>query len=424
MSAAGIICFASFAIANLAQAADHADFVTRWREDISAFVKALSARGTSIDLARGISSRGQKDFDKLYPPATFEPAIAALEHKLPQLSSAEVVLELMRILAIAKVVHNSIGIPDSMGFEQRLPLTFRWYSDGLAVVAATAPHREIVGCRVLKIGSLSPEQFRTAVAPFIAQENDVWSRLESLRLLTFRPVLAHLRLLEADGQLRLTIEGTSREPLVIRMPFSSAREPQANFREVRGVPPVLYASGPKSFYWQRYLADSRTLFIQYDVCQNDPKMPMREFARSVAAELDAKPVDRVVVDLRWNGGGDSRVIDPLNGVLAASSRLKGRVYVLIGPSTFSSAIDNAIDLKNRGAVLIGEPTGGRPSGYGEVKTLTLPNSKLSVRYTSKFFSAPKKLDTAALQPDLAVPMTLRDALAGRDAGLAAAIAAK
>ena len=77
-----------------------------------------------------------------------------------------------------------------------------------------------------------------------------------------------------------------------------------------------------------------------------------------------------------------------------------------------------------GATLVGEPTGGTPSGYGEVKTLTLPNSKLQVRFTSKFFSVPKLLDTDSLQPDILAPRTFRDALAGRDAGLEAALAAR
>jgi hypothetical protein len=39
----------------------------RWQQDVEAFVRGLSARGTTVGLARGISSRGQKDFDKLYP---------------------------------------------------------------------------------------------------------------------------------------------------------------------------------------------------------------------------------------------------------------------------------------------------------------------------------------------------------------------
>jgi hypothetical protein len=66
----------------------------RWREDIDAFVRGLSAEGTTVDLERGISSRGQKDFGKLYPREKFDPAIASLKQSLPTLSDAEIVLRL------------------------------------------------------------------------------------------------------------------------------------------------------------------------------------------------------------------------------------------------------------------------------------------------------------------------------------------
>ena len=37
------------------------------------------------------------------------------------------------------------------------------------------------------------------------------------------------------------------------------------------------------------------------------------------------------------------------------------------------------------AIFIGEPTGGRPNHFGEVKSFNLPNSGLSVRYSTKYF---------------------------------------
>jgi C-terminal processing protease CtpA/Prc len=143
-------------------------------------------------------------------------------------------------------------------------------------------------------------------------------------------------------------------------------------------------------------------------------------------DIDKHPIKRVVVDLRWNGGGDSRVISPLKKALAARPKLAGHVYVLIGPNTFSSALDNAMEWKRElRATLVGEPTGGKPGGYyGEVKKLTLPNSKLVVRYTSKYFGGPPDQDASSLTPDIAAPLTLGDLISGRDPALGAAITAK
>jgi hypothetical protein len=57
-----------------------------------------------------------------------------------------------------------------------------------------------------------------------------------------------------------------------------------------------------------------------------------------------------------------------------------------------------------------------------VKQLVLPNSKLVIQYTTKFFGQ-KEVAASALQPDIPAPRTLADALAGRDPALEAAIAA-
>jgi C-terminal processing protease CtpA/Prc len=150
-----------------------------------------------------------------------------------------------------------------------------------------------------------------------------------------------------------------------------------------------------------------------------------DFAGRVLADVDAHPVKRVVIDMRENGGGDSRIIRPLKDGLEARLGKIGHVYVLIGPVTFSAGTDNAIELQSSlHATLVGEATGGKPSSYGEVKYVTLPNSKLIVQYTTKWFGSRKDSEPAALEPDVPVPLKLADALSGRDPALEAALSAR
>jgi hypothetical protein len=84
----------------------------------------------------------------------------------------------------------------------------------------------------------------------------------------------------------------------------------------------------------------------------------------------------------------------------------------------------AIEFRNDlHATLVGEATGERLNGYGEVKELKLPNSGLRMQYTTKFFRLAKD-DADALEPDLRVSRSLEDALAGRDPVLEAALQKK
>jgi hypothetical protein len=73
-----------------------------------------------------------------------------------------------------------------------------------------------------------------------------------------------------------------------------------------------------------------------------------------------------------------------NGSRPSRGKRLGPVAVLIGPATFTSAADNAIELwRGLDAKLVGEPTGGSPRSSGEVMTFTLPHAGLFVRYTTK-----------------------------------------
>ena len=141
--------------------------------------------------------------------------------------------------------------------------------------------------------------------------------------------------------------------------------------------------------------------------------------------MDGNPaaVDRVVIDLRANGGGNSQVIQPLLDGLRSRRSLsgKGKLHALVGPGTFSSGLLAAIKLRSDlNAFIIGEPPGEKLNSYGEVRQLSLPNSHLAVRYSTKYFRLVKD-DEAGFEPDLVVRPSIADWLAGRDPVLEAAI---
>ena len=393
----------------------------QWRQDIDTLVSGLSAAGTTVDCSRGIASRGQKDFAKLYPPATFQPAVAAVKDSVAGLSDSEIVLRLMQLMASAHVAHNIVQIPKGMGFERRLPISFGWFADGLTVIGATQTYTETIGLRVQNIGSLMPPQLLEAASPFLSHENHAWLYAIGPGFLELQPVLDHLRVLNPDGSVTVTLESAGHEPLVVKLSFAASQEARVNLWTALNITPPLFWPQPGKKYLSHYLQDSQTVYIQYNQCANDGSESFGAFTRSVMHEIDTHPVERVLIDLRWNGGGDSRVIAPLKKALASRPKLAGHIYVAMGQNTFSSALQNAIELKQElAAALVGEPAGGSPNGYGEVKTMTLPNSKLVVRYTSRYYSSP--LSGTSLVPDILAPLTLHDVTSSHDPALAAILA--
>ena len=141
-----------------------------------------------------------------------------------------------------------------------------------------------------------------------------------------------------------------------------------------------------------------------------------EFTKDVFNTVDSKKPKAMVVDLRDNGGGNSMIFNPFISEIKKRSALnnKDSLYVIIGRRTFSSAILNAMDLKQKtNATLIGEATGGRPNHFGEVKVLHLSNVDLDIQYSSNYFKTTDE-DTDSLYPDVETPLKAASYFKGQD----------
>jgi len=151
---------------------------------------------------------------------------------------------------------------------------------------------------------------------------------------------------------------------------------------------------------------------------------MAGFMAEVFALLESSGAERLILDLRHNSGGNSFVLARFVPDLAAHPRLAapGSLRVLIGPATYSAGMTNAYELRTGArARLYGEPTGGKPDSWGELRIFTLPRSGLEVTYSTQR-SLVIGTDASAIEPDVLVPLTSADWFAGRDPVLARALA--
>jgi hypothetical protein len=384
------------------------DRATQWEEDLQLFAKQFPA--------------SHIDFAKLYAPAAFDGEIATLRANIASLTDAEITLRLMKLVASAHVAHTYVGAPGLQPFH-RLPLSLTWFSDGLAVVGASSEYAAAIGTRVVRIGSKTPEELLAAVAPYVSYESDPGLRTASTDRLTTVEALQLAGGAGADGRVDFTLAKPGGEPYTVTVtPGDPATWKIQRLYDALHIPEPLFRKNVDRFYWYEYLADAKALYIQYRSCQNDSKQPFEDFARDLFAFADSHPVERVIVDLRFNGGGNSSIMGPLTAGLKSRRALRSKVVALIGPGTFSSAVINARNLQTElHARLLGEPAGEKLNSYGEVRSFQLPNSRLRVQYSTKFFRLGRSGDESVLQPEVTVGRTLADVLAGRDPVLEAAM---
>ena len=132
---------------------------------------------------------------------------------------------------------------------------------------------------------------------------------------------------------------------------------------------------------------------------------------------DTHPIEHFVIDLRHNPGGNTEVIKPLiDGIIDRPAiNQQDTLFVITGRHTFSSGMRNALYFRTlTDALLIGEPTGGKPNAYGKVGSFYLPSiANLNISYSTKYFEVVDD-DPPSVMPDITVEISSEDYFAHRD----------
>jgi hypothetical protein len=271
--------------------------------------------------------------------------------------------------------------------------------------------------RLVGVGTKSLDDALASIAPLIAHDSPAGLHAHADDVLGDVALLAGLDLGTPHGATfaLAAADGTQRTLAVVPGKLRAQVVPPAKL--------PLHLQGPPYFYWNKYDEANHLLYFAYNVCAEDPKAgPFAKLAAGTLAFVDEHRIDRFVVDLRRNQGGNSEIIKPLIDGLAARPQLVGKIYAIIGMHTFSSGMLDAMDLqRDVHATLVGGPTSGKPNAYGEVKLVELPHSHFKLQYSTKHFSFPT-YPGDALVPDVVVPVTSADWFAGRDPALDAILA--
>jgi hypothetical protein len=97
-----------------------------------------------------------------------------------------------------------------------------------------------------------------------------------------------------------------------------------------------------------YLAKYRIPYVQINQISDSPAESMAEFCVRIRAAVQSNQVERLVLDLRWNGGGNNFLLRPLLVSLIQMKNIdvRGNLIILIGPHTFSAAQNLTNRLEN------------------------------------------------------------------------------
>jgi hypothetical protein len=194
----------------------------------------------------------------------------------------------------------------------------------------------------------------------------------------------------------------------------------------------------KRLRW-RHVPSLDAVLIDMRQSNNTENEKLKDFFEGVEKLIEETRPSNLVLDLRMNGGGD---LTTTRDFAERLPRLvKGRIFALTSPWTFSAAISTLGYLKQAAparVTIVGEPVGDRLDFFAEGRTVTLAHSKVAVQFAAErhdYRGGCRKYDDchravvarpiaiASLDPDIAVPWTIDAYRAARDPAMEAVTAA-
>jgi len=187
--------------------------------------------------------------------------------------------------------------------------------------------------------------------------------------------------------------------------------------------------------------------IKISLMETEKKEAFDKFLQTTFAAIQQQQVKTLIIDIRDNGGGSTKLVSALynyittkpysfgisesyfsNGKLktdadttltipaAVKNKFSGKVFLLSNSGTYSTAHMMANSFKYyKLGVIVGDSSAEKMRISGEVTTLTLPNTGLTVYCPSSVFALPNSTGAnSRLHPDYQIIPTLNDKLYKKD----------
>lgn len=382
-----------------------------------------------------------EDYPFLFKKTTahaFDSAVAVLHQAIPKLAPHEIIVGLARTVALFEYGHTTLPLSGwrdrgSYSFDQAR-FVLDHFSDGIFVQGTTSAHENTLGAKVIAVEGMPIDQALAAVKPAFPTENDAFfmayglSFLGCPQILHAQGVTSSLKksvtlTLEKEGKVfdhtfdLITEKGFPGQYTIVKEEgdWLNARD---NSRD------PLWLKHLDRIYYFEHLPEHNAVYVRQSQIQDDPEEDIPTFYERVFRFIEENQVDKLILDVRLNGGGNNYKNKPvITGVIRSRINEPGKFFVITGGQTFSACQNLVNELSNyTNAIFVGGPTGENINFYGDNNEVTLPNSKINAYLSFAWWQDKPQWENADwLAPHLAVEMSFEEYATNQDPLVAAAL---
>jgi uncharacterized protein YxeA len=385
-----------------------ADEINRlWKEDILYLGKKLNSKHKNM-----YHSISKKEY---------ESEVQLIIDDLPNLTDMGKIIKIKEL--VAKIGDGHTAVIENMEVKS-FPVKLMIFEDGLYVINTIDEYKEILGTKLIKIGNEPIDGVIKRMGKMISRDNEVQLLMGTLNYIVNANFLLEYGFIDDinNGDFVFeTLDGEEISKKLVSIRNIRNRKWLSIASKYSGLINMSYVKNGNQPYWFEYLPEHNLVYFQYNACINNKENPINDFTNKLLKFVEENNVVKFIFDMRFNGGGDYRVIEPVINAITKNKKInkENNLFVVIGKHTYSSAILNSLALKQKtNAILIGEPTGGKPNHYGEIKTFDLPNTGLTIQYSTKYFKHSNN-EEDSIYPDIRIKYDFKDFIKGIDPAMEA-----
>lgn len=325
--------------------------------------------------------------------------IENLKSEVPQLSDISIKLRITQMLASIGDAHTVLlpgdiflPVPSTLPLDENpadiegiveFPIKCDFFDDGLRVVECDPKYNEVLGYKLISINNIDIGDITSDISTLIAYDygNEHKGIQHANKFLNIYEVLKFYNIVDSD-KAEYVFEDDNDERVKLSV---KAKENEninyvgANKKEMKT---NIMPEGAYDEYWYSSFKEDDILFFKFNRFITDStgkEYPnFDDFLEGLLEEINSNKCEKLVIDVRENGGGSTKVLNALVENINYRTDLEGEdIYIITGKKSGSASVTLAFNMQSKkGATIVGETTGGNVNLFSAGGQIELPNSKL------------------------------------------------